>query len=73
MITIEYKVIDRIKLARKLPLFSREETWVKVGENPSSDLTMGCFDSAEIYQIIGIYLLEKLSPLLRPIQRPQPC
>ena len=34
------------------------------GENPSFDLTMGSFDWAKICEIVGIYLLEKLSPLL---------
>ena len=35
MITIEGKVIDAIKLARKWLLFSKEGSWVKRGENPS--------------------------------------
>ena len=45
-------------------LFSKEGTWVKGGENPSFDVTMVSFNEAEIYKIIGTYLLEKLSPLL---------
>ena len=64
IITIEDRVIDAIKLARKSRLFSKEGTWVKRGENPSFDVTMGSFDGAEICEIVGIYLLEKLSPLL---------
>ena len=63
IITIEDKVIDAIKLARKSLLFSNEGTWVKKGENPSFDVTMGSFDGAEIYEIVGIYLLKKLSSL----------
>ena len=62
--TIENKVIDAINLAWKSVLCSKEETWVKRGENLSFDVAMGSFDGAEICEIIGIYLLEKLSPLL---------
>ena len=64
IITIEDKVIDAIKLARKWLLFSKDGTWVKRGKNPSFDVTMGSFDWAEICEIVGIYLLKKLSPLL---------
>ena len=64
VITIEAKVTDAIKLARKSLLFSKEGTWVKRGENPSFDITMGSFDGTEVCEIVGIYLLEKLSPLL---------
>ena len=64
IITIEDNVIDAIKLARKWLLFSKEGTWVKRGENPSFDLTMGSFDGTEICEIVGTYLLENLSPLL---------
>ena len=64
IITIEDKVIDKSKLARKSLLFSKEGTWAKRGENQSFDVTMGSFDGVEICKIVGIYLLEKLSPLL---------
>ena len=56
---------DAIKLARKLLLFNKERTWVKRSENSSFDVTMGSFDGAEICEIIGIHLLERVSPLLR--------
>ena len=64
IITIEDKVIDAIKLARKSLLFGKEGTWVKRGENPLFDVTLGSFDGTEICKIVGIYLLEKLPPLL---------
>ena len=64
IITIEDKITDAIKLARKSLLFSKDRTWVKWGENPSLYVTMGSFDAAEICEVVGIYLLEKLSPLL---------
>ena len=37
--------------------------WAKRGENRSFDVTMGSFDGAEICEIVGPYLLEKLPPL----------
>ena len=64
IITIEDKVIHAIKFARKMLLFIKKETRTKGGENPSFDVTMGSFDGNEICEIVGIYLLEKLSPLL---------
>ena len=64
IITIEDKVIDATKLARKSLLFNKEGNWVEKSENPPLNITMGSFDGAEIYKIVGIYLLEKLSPLL---------
>ena len=63
IINIEDKLIDVINLARKSVLFSKEGTWVKRGENPSFDVTMGSFDGVEICEIVGIYLLGNLSPL----------
>ena len=56
---------------------STEGTWVKRVENSSFDATMEKFDGAEIYKMIGIYRLEKSSPLLRKKnwsrQRRWPC
>ena len=64
IISTKDKVIDATKLPRKLLLFSKEGTWVKRGENPSFDVTMRSFDDAQICEIVGIYLLERLLPLL---------
>ena len=61
--TIDNKVVDAIKLARKSLLCSKKGTWLKRGDNPSFLVIMGSFDGAEICEILGIYLLEKLSPL----------
>ena len=61
--TIEHKTLEAISLARKSLLFSKHEIWVKK-DNSSFDVTMGSFDGAEICEIVGIYLLDKLSNLL---------
>ena len=50
IITIEEKVVDAIKLTRKSLLFSKEGTL-------SFDVIMGSFDGAEIWEVVGIYLL----------------
>ena len=52
------------KISRKSLLYSKEGNWVKRAENPWFDVTMGSFDGTEICGIVGIYLLEKLPPLL---------
>ena len=54
-----------IKHARKSLLFSNEGEWVKkTGNNELFDVTMGSYDGAEICELVGLYLLSKLQPLL---------
>ena len=62
--TIGENVINAIKLARKSLLFSKDGTWVKKGGNELFDVTMGSFDGAEVCELVGLYLLDKLSKLL---------
>jgi len=38
--------------------------WVKKGTNPNFGITMGSFDWAEICELVGLYLLEKLSAIV---------
>ena len=45
-------------------LFDHKDVWIKNSENPMFDVTMGSFDEAEIREIVGLYLLDKLSVLL---------
>ena len=61
--TIEHKTLEAILLARKSLLCSKDEIWIKK-DNSSFDVTMGSFDGAEICEIVGLYLLNKLSNLL---------
>ena len=56
--------MNAIKLARKSLLFSKDGTWVKKGGNELFDVTMGSFDGAEVCELVGLYLLDKLSKLL---------
>ena len=56
--------IEIIKQTRKSLLFSNNEVWVKKGDNELFDVTMGSFDGAEVCELVGLYLLDKLALLL---------
>ena len=62
--TIEENVISAIKLMRKSLLFSKDGTWVKKSDNELFDVTMGSFNGARICELVGLYLLDRLSKLL---------
>jgi hypothetical protein len=61
-------VITIIKQARKTILFNGSDIWIKKGQNPMFDVTMGCYDGAEVCELVGLYLLDKLSPLIAKAQ-----
>ena len=50
--------------SRKSRLFDTTSVWVKNGNNPLFDDTMGSYDGAEIYELVGLYLLNKLSTVI---------
>ena len=54
--------LNIIKHSRKSLLFSNSEAWIKK-EGDLFDVTMGRFDGAEICELGGLYLLDKLSHL----------
>ena len=57
--------IRTIKHARKSLLFNNGTEWVKKNtDNELFDVTMGSFDGAEICELVGLYLLHKLQPVL---------
>ena len=62
---IEDNVINAIKLARKSLLFNKEGTWVKKVDDTLFDETMESFGGAAIFQVVGLYLLDKLSSLIK--------
>ena len=45
--------------ARKSLLFSKDDVWVKK-DNPSFDVTMGSYDGAEVCELVGLYILDKI-------------
>ena len=50
-----------IKHARKSLLFNGNEQWVKKTGDEQFDVTMGSYDGAEVCELVGLYLLSKLS------------
>ena len=56
---ITEKDINIILYARKSLLFSNGTTWTKK-DNSMFDVTMGSFDGADIWELVGLYILNKL-------------
>ena len=57
-----------IKQSRKSILFNKNDIWIKKGQNPMFDVTMGCYDGAEVCELVVLYLLDKLSSLIEKSQ-----
>ena len=51
--------------ARRKLLFNNGECWVKKVGNEEFDVPMGCFDGAEICELVGIYNLHQLKSVMR--------
>ena len=54
-----------IMQARRTLLFNNGEPWVKKVGNEEFDVPMGCFDGAEICDLVGIYKLYQLKNAIR--------
>ena len=52
--------IEIIRQARKSLLFSKGEPWLKRNGSPEFDVPMGCYDGAEVCEMVGTYILSKL-------------
>ena len=46
--------------SRKTLLFWQDSTWVKKEGSEDFDIPMGCYDGAEICELVGIYIQNKL-------------
>ena len=57
--TIDSNTFSVIMHSRKSLLFSKDSTWVKK-DNPSFDVTMGSFDGAEVCELVGLYILDRI-------------
>ena len=53
-----------IKHARKSLLFSKDDQWVKKNGDEQFDVAVGSYDGAEVCELVGMYLLSKLIPVL---------
>lgn len=56
--------LDIIMQSRKTLLFHNQEPWVKKQGDEDFDVPMGCYDGAEICELVGSYLLNQLSKLV---------
>ena len=66
--------ISIIKHARKSVLFNDGKPWTKKDSNSLFDVTMGSYDGAEICELVGLFILNKLGQKfgkenIGPIQR----
>ena len=50
--------------ARKTLLFHHEEPWMKKNAKEDFDIPMGCHDGAEICELVGTLILNKISPIM---------
>ena len=62
---IEDDQLAIIMQSRKTLLFHKDEPWVKKTGDEDFDVTMGCNDGAEICESVGIYMLSKLSNIMK--------
>ena len=58
-VTIEPEEENIISHSRKLLLYNNNQAWVKKGTE-FFDVTMGAYDGAEICELIGVFMLNKL-------------
>ena len=52
--------ISIIMQSRKTLLFSYGEPWVKKDDKDDFDVPMGCYNRAEVCELVGIYLPKQL-------------
>ena len=52
--------MNLIMQARKTLLFNEGTPWVKKEGNEDFDVPMGCFDDAEVCELVGSYILQQL-------------
>ena len=53
-----------MKHSRKTLLFHNNQPWEKKSGNSDFDVPMGCHDGAEICELVGIFILNKLSNII---------
>ena len=64
IIDISDQDLSIIMQARKTLLFQQFEPWVKKTGNEDFDVPMGCYDGAEVCELIGSYILSKLGNII---------
>ncbi|KAL9982995.1 hypothetical protein ACROYT_G005115 [Oculina patagonica] len=59
--TVSDEDVEIIMHSRKTLLFNNDEPWVKKGDTPMFDVAMGSYDGAEVCELVGLYILHKLT------------
>ena len=49
-------IISIINHSRRSLLFDKTSAWVKKGNNSLFDVTMGSYDGADVYQLVGLFV-----------------
>ena len=50
--------------SRKILLFQNYKPWVKKDGNEDFDVPMGCYDGAEIFELVGSFILNQLGSVI---------
>ena len=59
------KDISIITQSRGTLLFNSKETWLKKAGNEELDVSLGCFDGAEVCELVGVFILHLLKTVMR--------
>ena len=51
--------------SRQTLLFYDKQPWVKKTGTENFDVPMGCYDGAEVCELVGCYILNQLSTVMR--------
>ena len=51
--------------SRRTLLFNNKEPWLKKSGNEEFDVPLGCFDGAEVCELVGVYILHLLRFVIR--------
>ena len=60
LVNISDAEINTIMHSRKSLLFNNTDIWIKKNGDPNFDVTLGCFDGAELCELVGLYILHIL-------------
>ena len=64
-ISIQRQDLSIIVQSHKILLFHNSESWVKKAGNKLFDVSMGCYDDAEVWQLVDSFILCKLASITK--------
>ena len=63
-VNIPPKIIDVIVHSLKSLLYHNDDPWVKKDTNVELEISMGSYDSAEVCELVGLFMVDLLSNLV---------